>query len=210
MIDVSERHRGTRGSDYYYVVEEGILRHIGLYSTQGLKHDDRVHWDIPLDRVTGKRVIWISFTNSGGQFLSETRIERFKGGTPQEATRLETLEQRLQVLKGLEAETIDQELVGLIAEFKSLYTLMTEQVKGYSQELDFEITFAKHAARVEEAYKGGIEGCLLSCLALPTDRSRKMSLNSVCKWLYQIWTLMWISRALKTYEVKKPDWRYRQ
>ena len=219
MVEVCEEYRGTRRSRYYYVVEGHLLRHISRYAVRKNVEDESVYWDIPIEKVSGKPIIAFDYSGSGYGVIAECRIEDFIGskyrGSPNYGKLKWTgpLKNEIWRLRGCKFEIFKNELKELVDEFTSLYAQMINDIRKYSKQLGFGIFFVGHAPRVENAYHYGVDVCLFECLSNPEERSRLMSLRTVCRWIYQLWVLKLVCEAVGTESIKrryegeeKPEW----
>lgn len=211
MVKICEEYRGTQGGNYYYVAEGHLLRHISRYAIKRAGEGALLCWDVPIEKVAGKPIINFSYSKSGYSYVAEYRIEDFVGrkyaGFPDYEKRRWSglLTREIGRLRGYEFEISNVDLRELVDEFRSRYAQMINEVRVYSKQLGFDVFFARHAARVEEAYSYGVDVCLFACLSNPRERSRLMSLGNVCRWLYQLWVLKLVCETLGAWGVRKRE-----
>ena len=63
---VRESHRGlSRSSEYHFVVDESRLVHISHYAVSRKKVYDSVEYLVDLSRLSGRKIVEISSSNSG-------------------------------------------------------------------------------------------------------------------------------------------------
>jgi len=200
--------KGTRGGYYVYVAEGRILRHISRYAVKKDKADNNLFYEVPINKILGREMFVFSFSNSGVGHISEHRIEDWISSKfyPKERKWSGLLEKEgVERLKDYEFEIANAELKQLVKEFESSYVQMIDEIKNYQKKLGFEIFFAEHAERTQEAFINP-KACYLACMSLPDDRKRKMSLGRVCEWIYQLWVLKLFCEAVETREIVKREW----
>jgi hypothetical protein len=199
--EIIEEWSGTRSSNYYYVVEDKILRHISNYSIYttsskeltGRKAEIK-RYIIPMD-VFNKTIFEFSFSNSGILSVRDIKTRRW-------------VEEK-EVATNYSFEVEDKILESMIIYFRKSFLKMVEEVKNYSAQLDFKIYFFGKARRVEEAFTNP-QLLFVSLMALPSDNSRKMSLNNVMKWIHQLWVLKLICEGLECKSFEKGYWAIEQ
>lgn len=208
-----EKWSGTRGSFYIYVGEGKVLRHISHYAVKKEKINNLVFYEVPISKISGKKIFLVDFTCSGYGFIREYIVEDridlsyyLKMDKCKVLKGLGVLEEEgIEMLKDYEFEINDNELKQLINEFETTYLQMINEIKEYKERLKFEIFFARHAERTRNVFKN-LKICYPSCLFLPDDRKRKMSLRNVCKWIYQLWILKLFCEVVETIEIVKKEW----
>jgi hypothetical protein len=199
--EIIEKWSGTRGSYYYYVVEDKTLRHISNYSIYttstkeltGRKAEIK-RYIVPMNTFN-KTVLEFSFSNSGYLYITNIRTR-------------ESINEE-EIATNYSFEIKDKSFESMVILFKKSFLKMVEEVRNYSIQLNFEICFFGKARRVNEAFKNP-QLLFVSLMALPSDESRKMSLNNVMRWIYQLWVLDLICESLECESFEKGYWRIEQ
>jgi hypothetical protein len=79
---------------------------------------------------------------------------------------------------------------------------MIESLWSFTREKNFETYFFGRAKRIEEALRDPRE-FFVSCMSMPSNKSRIRSIGGVTKWIHQLWVLKLVCEALEIRKFKK-------
>ncbi|MFQ6119495.1 MAG: hypothetical protein ACE5KE_06380 [Methanosarcinales archaeon] len=199
---IKEIMKGTRGGNYYYVIEDSELVHISEYAIGKScgKRENEIIYEVSKDRLLGKIIYKFSFSRSGNFFLKKCRIEDFKNGHPEKCEQVD-----IDILGNLNLtfRTKNKNLNLLQKQFLELFIPMIDDLKAYEKSLSFNINFMGKARRVSSAYKDP-KLYYFEFMSIPNDKGRINSLKVVRRWLYQLWILKLICESLKVSKFKEP------
>ena len=212
VIKMQEEWRGTRGGLYYYVREKNVLIHVSEYalSKREIARSRRgptIEYEVPVNRIKGKPIYIMSFTNSGTFLPSVCQIDAFLvsnyPGRP-DWSHVNSLDPH--DLRGLEIKTKDPLVKQTLKDIRAIYSLMIDDIKRYQERLDFQIIFSG-ARRTEDMFKDWKIG-ILECLCLPPDpeENRLASLEVPLKWIYQLWITKLVCEAMSATDIIREEW----
>jgi hypothetical protein len=208
-VVLSERHHGTRGSNYCYIPVSGRLVHIGkLFKGKLLSGGRRRYYkyEIPLRSLAKKleeRVIIydFSFSNQGyGPYCTRYFIDCSSGD--------------VQVQYGIEEVGYGFELLGREVTWLELYNKyvpnLIRRVKDIQEKLDIELFFAEHSLRLEDIYNDPMDASV-SALVLPSWQGRVKALKTYLRSVHELYVLMLVGEAIEGRTVyhaysEKPSW----
>jgi len=214
-IKVREEWRGTRGGDYYYVYEDNRLKRISKYAVKQTKVSEggkgsTIEFEVPIDRIKGKQIYQLGFSNSGYFYARKGGIDAFLLSKYPEYPWIPDFDRMEEVkpeeLHKLEMEIEDPLLKQILQELRTVYIRMIDDVKHYSERLGFEIWFGHHAERTADIFNDPEVG-FIKCLSLQNDKARLKSLEVPMRWIHQIWIMALACDALNIKEVEKEQWQ---
>jgi hypothetical protein len=216
-IVIREEWRGSRGGRYYYVREGVILKRIGKYAISKKKvyesgRGSTYEYLVPVQRIREKEIYEFGFSNSGYPSFYKCSVEAFLSSKyPGIPDHVKCSTVRSEELVGLEFEIEDPMLLKLVRNIKEFYALIVDEIKSYSRVMDFEIFFPGHA-EVTSTFLGNVDEGIIRCMVLQSDQARMKCLEKPVSWIYQLWVVVLISKALMVegflkgeYETK-PTW----
>ncbi|MEM2472738.1 MAG: hypothetical protein QXI64_09620 [Sulfolobales archaeon] len=216
-IVIQEEWRGSRGGRYYYVREGVILKRIDKYAISKnevykSRRGPTYEYLVPVQSIRGKEIYEFRFTNNGYLLFHKCSVEAFLRskypGIP-DHTLLQTV--RSEELMNLEFEIEDPKLLKFVRNIKEFYTSIVNEIKSYSSVMDFKIFFPGHA-ETTSTFLGSVDEGIIRCMVLQSDQARMRCLGKLVSWIYQLWVIVLISKALmvegflKHEHRTKPTW----
>jgi len=189
-----ERQGGTRGTNYLYMLDphKKKLIHISRLIRGALEGTSRLYrYEIPLailGRFGTKITLFdFSYTNSGGGPYITKYVINSEGVVSEERADVTTL-------TDYEFEVLGPERTWIELYRKYVYR-MVSVVKEITSKLGVDISFAGHAARLEDLYRDPGLG-LINALVQPSWRSRQKALESYIRSAHELYVLSLIANSL--------------
>jgi len=213
-IIIRENWRGSRGGNYYYVREGTILRRIDKYAISKKKvyesgRGPEYEYLVPVQRIREKEIYEFSFSNSGYPFFRKGSAEAFLNSLGSEYPSVPDYklmrDVRFEELMNLEFEIEDPGLQKLVRDIRKFYTTIVDEIKSYSREMSFKILFPGHAEATSTFLDDVNEG-MIRCMVLQNDQARMKCLEKPISWIYQLWIMVLISKALMIEEFWKQEY----
>jgi hypothetical protein len=213
-IIIREDWRGSRGGTYYYVREGTILRRIDKYAISKKKvYESRrgptYEYLVPVQRIREKEIYEFGFSNSGYPFFRKGGVEAFLNSLGSEYPWIPDYKLmryvRSEELMNLEFEIEDPALLKLVRDIKKFYPTIVDEIKSYSRAMSFKIFFSGHAEATSTFLDDVNEG-MMRCMVLQNDQARMKCLEKPISWIYQLWIMVLISKALMIEEFLKREY----
>ena len=197
-VRLAEECRGSRGGLYYYVDEDNVLRRISSYSVKTIRRGKVLEHLIPMDRLCGKVLYAFKFTRAG---LLEVRrfviksVDDLKklGGYGLNYRFSEAVDVTSILSKSFEVRS--KRLKSLLSQVRMLYRLMVRELMEYVGEMNIVVSISGKAKRASSMLDD-LDVGVLECMVLQSDDSRFRCLVNSLKWIYQLWVMMKICKAL--------------
>ena len=213
LIKLREEWRGSRGGTYYYVMDGNMLRRISDYAVSKRKvYESRrgptIEYDIPAERLYGKRIYMFSFSNKGYLYIYKFTVEALLNPKDPRYPYIPNYDMVQEVpldeVAKLSFEVKDEALYSLLDDFRRYYISMIDDLNNYSKYMDFKILFMGHAERTRSFLQNPYVG-IIECMVLQSDVAKFKCLEKPMAWIHQLWVMKLICEALEVEEfVKRP------
>ena len=203
IIELTDEPKArTRRRTFNYVREENFLRHISSYAAEEIRKGDekafRIIYRIPLERIEGKWIYELGFTNSGNFVAFKFKAnDLLLGRSIYELPSHKVVDEV--ELKGLEIEVRSENVERLMNDVLRTYDPMIKEVKNYIAGFEKSIiTSGRLSDWLHDIHVG-----LMTNLCLWPEQSRVSSIKSTSKLAYQLWIFKLTHEALRCKKLEK-------